>query len=202
MSYRVGVLAVGYLLGVCNVEAASLPTPKVEYSADRIIDSEAGTFTGKVYATKDKERTEISMSGMQSVTIVRRDKQLGWMLMPSHRMYSQMDLSRAQQQSGSAPSDQVTIEQVGSDVVEGHATTKYKLLMKDSTAGGFIWITDQGIAIKMDMLSKEGGKKSRMTVTLKNLQVGPQDTQLFELPSGYTAMPSMGNFGGAFGASH
>lgn len=202
MSYRVGVLAVGYLLGVCNVEAASLPAPKVEYSADRIIESEAGTFTGKVYAAKDKERTEIEMRGMQSVTIVRRDKQLGWMLMPSYRMYSQMGLSKAQQRSGSAPSDQVTIEEVGSESVEGHATTKYKLLMKDGAAGGFIWITDDGIAIKMDMLSKEGGKKSRMTVTLTNLKVGSQDAQLFELPNGYTAMPSMGNFPGPFGASH
>jgi len=195
-----GVLAVGYLLGVCSVEAATLPAPKVEYSADRVIESEAGTFTGKVFASKDKERTEITMRGMQSVTIVRRDKQLGWTLMPSHRMYSQMDLAKAQQQSGSAPSDQVTIEAVGSDAIEGHATTKYKLLMKDGSAGGFIWITDDGIAIKMDMLSKEGGKKTRMTVTLTNLKVGPQDAQLFELPSGYAAMPSMGNLSGSFGA--
>jgi hypothetical protein len=40
-----------------------------------------------------------------------------------------------------------------------------------------------------------------MTVTLTNLQIGPQDPQLFELPSGYSAMPSMGNMGGAFGMS-
>jgi hypothetical protein len=40
-----------------------------------------------------------------------------------------------------------------------------------------------------------------MTVTLKNLQTGPQDEQLFELPEGYSPMPRMGAFGG-FGNSN
>lgn len=173
--------------------ATTLPSPTVEYSADRVIESEMGTFNGKVFAAKDKERTENNLRGMQSVMILRRDKQLGWMLMPSHRMYSQMDLARAQQQSGGAPSNDVQIENVGTETVEGHATTKYKMLMKDGSAGGFIWITADGIAIKMDMLSKENGKKSRITMTLTNLRIGPQEAQLFELPSDYNAMPSMGS---------
>jgi hypothetical protein len=67
--------------------------------------------------------------------------------------------------------------------------------MKDGSGGGFIWITEQGIPVKMDMLSKSGSEKSRMTVTLKNLNIGSQDAQLFDLPSGFTAMPSMGNLG-------
>lgn len=68
----------------------------------------------------------------------------------------------------------------------------YKMIMKDGSAGGFIWITQQGIAIKMDMLSKSGRDKTRITMTLKNLQIGSQDPQLFELPAGYTVMSSFG----------
>ena len=173
----------------------TLPGPTVEYSADRVMETTQGTFNGKVYATKDKERAEMAMSGMQSVMILRRDKQLGWMLMPAQKMYMTMDFAKAQQQSGAAPNDQVEITEVGTETVEGSSAKKYKMLMKDGSGGGFIWITEQGIAVKMDMLSKSGGEKSRMTVTLKNLKVGPQDAQLFELPSGYTGMPSMGNFG-------
>lgn len=188
--------AVAALALASTVQAATLPVPSVEYSADRVIESEAGTFAGKVHSAKDKERTEMSMKGMSSVTILRRDKKVGWMLMPSHRMYSQMDLGKAAQQSGGVPDD-VSIENVGTETIEGHATTKYKLLMNDGSAGGFIWVTTEGIAIKMDMLSKERGKKSRITVTLTNLQIGPQDAALFEVPSGYSAMPSMGGFGGS-----
>ena len=172
--------------------AATLPASSVEYSADRIIDSEAGVMQGKVYSAKDRERTEMQMQGMQTVMIIRRDKQLGWMLLPMQKMYQQMDFAQAQERSGAAPDDQVEITDVGSEPIEGLASTKYRMLMKDGSAGGFIWITTEGIPVKMDMLSKSGREKSRITVTLKNIQIGAQDPQLFELPDGYTAMPSFG----------
>src|SRR5262245_6599780 len=193
------------LLGLAcagELHAAMLPAPTVEYSADRVVETEAGTFEGKVYSARDRERSETSMQGMQSVMILRRDKQIGWMLMPAQKMYQQMDFAKAQQQSGAAPDDQVEITEVGSETLEGHTTTKYKMLMKDGSAGGFIWITEQGIAVKMDMLSKSDGEKTRITMTLTNLQIGAQDPQLFELPEGYTAMPSMGfGFGKGKGLS-
>lgn len=180
-------------------QAATLPAPSVEYSADRIIESDAGTMTGKVYSAKGKDRSETNMGGMQSVMILRRDQQLGWMLMPAQKMYQQMDFAKAQQQSGAAPDDQVEITQVGSESIEGFESTKYKMMMKDGSAGGFIWVTQDGIAIKMDMLSKSGRDKTRITMTLKNLQIGSQDPQLFELPAGYTAMPGMGGMGMGMG---
>jgi len=82
-----------------TANGAGLPVPTVEYSADRVMETEAGTFEGKVYAAKDKERSETSMQGMTSVMILRRDKQLGYMLMPAQKMYSQMDFAKAQQQT-------------------------------------------------------------------------------------------------------
>jgi hypothetical protein len=198
---RIQIAALAALCGIgvavpaISVQAAAtLPAPSVEYSADRVIETTSGTFTGKVFSAKDKERAEMNMGGMQSVMILRRDKQLGWMLMPAQKMYMTMDFAKAQQQSGAAPNDQVEIAAAGAETIEGVSTMKYKMLMKDGSGGGFIWITDQGIPVKMDMLSKSGGEKSRMTVTLKNLKIGSQDTQLFDLPNGYTAMPSMGNF--------
>jgi Domain of unknown function (DUF4412) len=175
-----------------EARAVTLSAPTVEYSADRIIESEAGEMQGKVYSAKDRERTEMQMQDMQTVMIIRRDKQLGWMLMPMQKMYSQVDFAQAQQQSGAAPNEQVEITEVGSETIEGHTATKYKMLMKDGSAGGFIWITTDGIPVKMDMLSKSGRDKSRITMTLKNIQIGAQDPQLFEIPAGYTAMPSFG----------
>jgi outer membrane lipoprotein-sorting protein len=206
-NYKSGVLIVQFcirlaaVVAVCGFSvagqtwAATLPAPSVEYSADRLIETSSGTFNGKVFSAKDKERAEMNMSGMQSVMILRRDKQLGWMLMPAQKMYMTVDFAKAQQQSGAAPNDQVEITEVGTESVEGFSAKKYKMLMKDGSGGGFIWITEQGIPVKMDMLSKSGGEKSRMTVTLKNLKIGSQEAQLFDLPAGFTAMPSMGNLG-------
>jgi len=135
---------------------------------------------------------------MTSVMILRRDKQLGYMLMPAQKMYQQMDFAKAQQQSGAQPADQVEITEVGSDTIEGQPTTKYKLIMKDGSAGGFMWFTKDGILMKMDTVVKNGRNKSRMTVTLKNLKIGSQDASLFEVPTGYNAMPA---FGGGFGGA-
>ena len=185
-----------------TAQGAGLPVPRVEYSADRVMETEAGTFEGKVYAAKDKERSETSMQGMTSVMILRRDKQLGYMLMPAQKMYQQMDFAKAQQQSGTQPADQVEITEVGSDTVEGQATTKYKLIMKDGSAGGFMWFTKEGIMMKMDTVVKHGRDKSRMTITLKNVKIASQEASLFEVPAGYNAMPSFGGGGmGGFAGS-
>ena len=176
--------------------SAPLPVPTVSYSADRTIETEGGTITGKVYAARGMERQETTMSGMTTVMILRHDKQLGYMLMPAQHMYQQLDFMQAQKQSGSQPADQVDITEVGTETIEGQSTTKYKMLMKDGSAGGFIWITSDGIAIKMDMLSKNGREKSRVTLTLTNVKIGAQEPQLFEVPADYKAIPKFGGVAG------
>jgi hypothetical protein len=192
MFKRISILFSLSLGAVLQSHAAGLPAPTVEYSADRLIESDAGTFNGKVYSAKDRERTEMHMGDMQTVMILRRDKQVGWMLMPMMKSYQEMDLAQAAQQSGAAPDDQVEITVVGTESVEGVESTKYKMLLKDGSAGGFIWVTQQGIPVKMDMLSKSGRDKTRITMALKNLQIGTQDPQLFEIPAGYSQMQAFG----------
>ncbi len=181
--------------------AGTLPVPTVEYSADRLVETASGSFTGKVYATRDKQRAETNMGSMQSVMILRQDKKVGYMLMPAQHMYRQMDLSNAQKQSGTQPQDQVEITEVGSDTIAGQSTTQYKMIMKDGTAGGFIWVTKDGIPVKMDAVSRDGKEKTRMTMTLTNLKIGPQDPSLFEVPGGYTAMPDFGGMGNMMGGA-
>jgi hypothetical protein len=186
-------------LVTANAQAGSLPVPTVEYSADRVIETEKGTFGGRIYAARDKERIEMSMQGMETVTILRRDRGVAWMLIPAQRMYQELDFAQAAEQSGAQPSDQVDITEVGSETIEGLSATKYKMLMKDGSGGGFIWITADGIPVKMDLLGRSGRDKTRMTVTLKNLVTGPQDASLFELPDGYSGMPSFKAFGAPAG---
>jgi Domain of unknown function (DUF4412) len=178
--------------------AATLPVPTVEYSADRTIETEKGNFTGKVYVTRDKQRNEMDMGGMQSVMIIRKDKELGYMLMPAQHLFQQLDLQSAQKQAGGQPQDLVDITEVGSETIEGQSATKYKMIMKDGSAGGFMWITKDGIPVKLDAITKEGNQKSRFTMTLTNIKVGTVDPAVFEVPAGYSAMPSFG--GGLFGA--
>lgn len=173
--------------------ATSLPVPNTEYSAIRQIEMAQGSFVQTIYHSFGKERAETTMQDMSMVFIQRPDKNIAWQIMPMNNMYMEIGLKKAGEMSGKIPDD-ATIEKVGSETVDGRATTKYKMLMKDKSAGGFIWLTEENIALKMDFVSKNGKKNDRVKMTLKQLKVEPQDAQLFELPAGYSKMPAMGNF--------
>jgi hypothetical protein len=172
--------------------ANSIPAPDTAYSAIRQVVTAEGNFTQKVNHSHGKERNEMQMEGMSMISIIRPDKKLAWQLMPMQKMYTEIDFDTVNKISGKAPDD-VTIEKVGNDIWDGVNTTKYKILMKDKSAGGFIWLSPENIPVKMDFLSKEGKNKNRITMTLKNLKVEPQAAALFELPSGYQPMPGIGS---------
>ena len=68
--------------------AQSLPVPTVEYSADRVMETEKGTISGKVFHAAGKERTEMNMGGMQITPFAtkapsRIDDPPGTMRMPA-----------------------------------------------------------------------------------------------------------------------
>lgn len=178
------VLASALLLPAAGWSAPP-PEPKVEYSADSTMETEGGmTMKSRVYHAPGKQRMEMGGEG-GNVTIMRKDKKVIWMLMGNMYMETPMNQSDSQD-----PSD-MDVQQtaVGDETVNGIKTTKSKVIMtkKDgSKFGGFFWTTKDGITVKMDLLSKEGDKKMRMSSELTNLKIGKQDPKLFEIPPGYT----------------
>jgi Domain of unknown function (DUF4412) len=181
--------------------AAGSPFPMltVEYSADRKIETDSGDMTGRVNAAPGMERNETQMQGFSSVMILRTDKKIGWMLMPAQKMYQELDLAKAGKQAGAVTPEQTVFELVGQETVSGQSANKYKFVTKDKSAGGFLWYTSTGIPVKMDVLSKAGREKTRMTITLENIKIGPQDRSLFEVPAGFNRMPGGGGMFGAMG---
>jgi hypothetical protein len=190
---RLAVLS--WVLLYTAAEAASPPMLTVEYSANRRIESDQGVIEGSVAAAPGMERGEMRMGSMSTVMIVRNDLKVGYMLMPAQRMYQQLEFAQAAQASGTVAQDQVELEAVGSETLSGLETTKYKFVTKDRSAGGFLWYSAEGIPVKMDVLSKTGRDKSRMTVTLQDVRIGQQDRAAFEVPAGFTRMPGGGLFG-------
>lgn len=190
------ILVLVYLLISTSLAEAAMPPPlSVEYSADRSIETDSGTIQGSIIAAPGMERGEMRMGAMASVMIVRMDARKGWMLMPAQKMYQELDFTQAAQQSGTVDPERVELEVAGTETVSGLATTKYKFVAKDRKSGGFLWYSAEGIPVKMDVLSKEGGRNSRMTVTLQNIRMGTQDRSAFEVPAGYNKLPGGGLFG-------
>ena len=193
----VGLLTCAVLVPL-TVTAAPPPEVKVDYSADSMMETEGGmTMKSRIYHTVEKDRMEMGGSeGM--VSIIRKDKKVVWQLMGNMYMEMPMDASNA---SGMDAFDIVEQAEVGQETINGLKTTKSKIVAvkKDGSGkfGGFFWTTKEGITVKMDMLSREGDRKMRMTSELTNLKIEKQDPALFEIPAGYTkndmgAMMGMG----------
>jgi len=175
------------MLAPLTVSAAPLPDVQVDYSADSTMETEGGmTMKSRIYHTANKDRMEMGGSdGM--TTIIRKDKKVMWQLMGDMYMEHPMNDSNA---SGADAFEIVEQTEVGQETVNGMKTTKSKVVAvkKDGSGkfGGFFWTTKEGITVKMDMLSKEGEKKMRMTSQLTNIKIEKQDPALFEIPAGYT----------------
>jgi hypothetical protein len=191
-------LLVCVILVSSAVSAASLPEVQVDYSADSTMETEGGmTMKSHIYHTMNKDRME--MGGSDGMTMItRKDKKVVWQLMGEMYMEMPMDASNA---PGMETFDIVEQVEVGQETINGIKTTKSKIIAvkKDGSGkfGGLFWTSKEGITVKMDLLSKEGDKKIRMTSELTNLKIEKQNPALFEIPAGYTkndmgAMMGMG----------
>ena len=192
-----GLLSCMFLFPVI-VSAAPPPEVQVDYSADSTMETEGGmTMKSRVYHAANKDRMEMGGSdGM--TTIIRKDKKVIWQLMGN--MYMEMPMTDSNA-SGTDAFEIVEQTEVGQETVNGMTTTKSKIVAvkKDGSGkfGGFFWTTKEGITVKMDMLSKEGDKKMRITSELTNLKLEKQHPALFEIPAGYTKNDMGALMGGA-----
>ncbi|MBX9658413.1 MAG: DUF4412 domain-containing protein [Nitrospiraceae bacterium] len=206
MSRRLStVLVLAGLLVSTPLWAVQLSRPQVEYSADSVMQTEEGTIEQHIYATPTKERQELLTAGGDGVAMIfRYDTKLMWQLMPSEHMYMEHSLEKAAAQSKGKDLSKWDFEEtvVGEEVLEGVKVTKYKTIATSTDGkkyGGFSWRTKEGIAVKQDLLYKEGNEKHRMTTELKNLKIGKQDPKLFEVPEGFTKFDMAGMMGGMMG---
>src|SRR3990172_2999820 len=98
------------------------------------------------------------------------------MLMPEQKAYMKMKLGDAADK-GDLSGYEIEQTAVGPEKIDGIMTTKSKIIAtspKGSKLGGFWWTTQEGIVIKMDMLSVEKKSKERIKSQLSNLKVGRQ----------------------------
>jgi Domain of unknown function (DUF4412) len=183
--------------------AQERPADEVEYSADTAMETEKGVIQGRVYHSRVGERRELNMGNMSMPTITRRDQQVTWQLMPQQKAYTTLKAGSPQAQAaGDTSGWKVEMTVVGTEEIEGHKTSKTKIVAQTPDGGkfgGFWWTTAEGVTVKMDMLGKVDGKELRVKTTLRNLVIAKQDPALFEIPAGYKEMKM--DFGSMMGGA-
>jgi hypothetical protein len=179
--------------------------PTVEYSADMIMQSERGSIKSKIYhAMGGKGRQEMSARGSTQIVITRGDKKVAWALMPDQKSYIETSIDESKQKSGTNVSDcDMDITPLGTETVNGVKATKNKVSMScpdKANYNGHMWITKEGIMVKLDAVAGQGSNQTHLKVDLMNLKIGKQDPSLFEIPAGYQKF-SMGNLSSLFQSS-
>lgn len=186
--------------GTAWAEDKTFKEPDVEYSADEHMETEDMAMQAKVCHAPGRERREQEMSGMQQIMIMRRDKGVMWMLMPEQKMYMETKMGQGKEDTADLKDYTIEYAVVGEEVVNGINTTKNKVIVTDKKGnkfGGFMWVSKEGIMVKMDTVSKVEGTKMRVKLERKNIKIEKQDAKLFEIPADYNKM-SMPGMGGGF----
>lgn len=205
--------------------AASLPAwqePEA-YSVELRIQSGGGTYTMRRNVDHGRIRTHMGLEDQEVVLIELGDEaETMYMLMPSQETAIKQS-SRAMKQflpdtaatlGGSISSMAVGpqgvagegVELLGTEMIDGRSARKYRAT---SPEGAVLAWFDDATSAPIRMEAETGGEKS--VLEWKDLNIGPQKAELFEIPKGYNvqdmdemmkqaqAMGGMPGMGGALG---
>ncbi len=188
-------LRLGAALVMCLLALSFFPVsaqPPRDFAADQVIlDNGKVMEAGKIYVSGLKSRTE----GIVGLTIiVRRDRQLSWTLNPKAKTYSEkaMTAEELKMALGDIPGE-VSRTRLGSERILGYNCVKYQLTFRSlrGTDTAFLWQAESlGIPIRTEI-------PNFAISELRNIRVGAQPPDLFEIPADYRRSEGGGLAGGA-----
>ncbi|MGB7282434.1 MAG: DUF4412 domain-containing protein [Candidatus Acidiferrum sp.] len=176
------------LLGSPAVNAQTIFTP---FSADQIHTSGKRTVSGKVYASENAFRMETQMGGRSTISIIRMDRKVSWVLMPAQKMYMEMPWQGLAEVASTMKGATVQKDSLGSEQVGSFHCDKYRV---HSTFNGKTYVTIEWAAKELNgFIVKKQDENGTWSTEFQNIHLGPQDPSLFEIPAGYQkmSMPNM-----------
>ncbi len=187
------MLAVGAVVGVIMLGTAGLAGAQ-EFLADMVSREGKETVTAKIVVAGDKIRMEMPESTM----IIRRDKDLTWMLMPAEKTYMEQPINMAQAPKATREFDnEISREPLGTETVDGQPAEKFKVTYKEKNKNVSVyqWLRAGEFPVKVEALD------GSWSTEFKNLKTGAQPAGIFEPPADYEkfAMPNLSDMMKAFG---
>jgi hypothetical protein len=165
------------------------------FSADQVKTTGKRTTTGKVYSNGKAVRIEAQDArGQQSITILRPDQKVVWVLTPASKTYMDMGgLGAASMElATSVEGAKMQRESLGGEQVGEYHCDKYRV---QTTYEGKVYTSLEWDAKELGGFPvKQAGEKGEWSKEYQNVRLGPQDSSLFEIPAGYQKISLGGMF--------
>jgi len=162
------------------VLGASLPGWALEFTADRITKIDGRTGKAVIYYRDDMWRIEHHSLGPVNVSIVRKDKQVVWLLLSRMKHFKTMPYSAEQDLMVTEKLDgEVSREEIGTETREGHPTVLYEVTTKrgERTEVYYQWLATD-IHFPMKLAKKDGS----WIVEYQHVKLRSVSDYLFQLP--------------------
>ena len=168
-----GALVLAWTVGV--VDAGAL-----EFTADQVTKINGRTQKSNIYYRDNMWRIEHHTMGPVNVSIIRKDKQVVWLLLSRMKHFktvpykADQDLKVTEHLEG-----EVSREEIGTETREGHPTTLYEVTVKEGerTEVYYQWLATD-IHFPMKLAKKDGS----WIVEYQHVKFRPLFDYLFQLP--------------------
>jgi hypothetical protein len=170
--------------------AATLGDPRVGFSADRTLQIDGHTYTGKIWAMPGEERHEQAIAAFRPVFLLRAGSPLGEIVLPQLKTIVEFVFPP---ELRLLDGRDIRKHPIGRAVVNGVATTEYavKESMPEGRAEGVAWLSRDGIPMRVaGTFVGQRGRPTRVRWELSHVRIGTQPAALFAAPRGYTRLPA------------
>lgn len=165
---------------LCGLLFAGSPVWALEFTADRITKVDGRTGKAVVYYRDDRWRIEHHAMGPVSVSIVRKDKQVVWLLLSRMKHFKTMPYSAEQDLMVTETlTGEISREQIGTETREGHPTILYEVTTKQ---GELIESYYQWVATDLHFPMKLAKKNGSWIVEYHHVKMRSVPDSLFNLP--------------------
>ena len=171
-------IIVGWMAAFCILCASVAQA--LEFTADRVTKMNGRTQKSNIYYRDNMWRIEHHSMGPVNVSIVRKDKNVVWLLLSKMKQFKTMPYSTDQDLRISERLEgEVSREEIGSETREGHPTTLYEVTVKRGvgTEIYYQWLATD-IRFPMKLAKKDGS----WIVEYQHVKLGPVIDYLFQLP--------------------
>ena len=163
-----------------------------EFSASMLVKDDAKIMPGKIQVSNGKLRQEFTDERGQTITIVRPDLKVVWLILPGRGSYMEIPLTtKLPGQFIQIPPQAVGKRQVGQERLNGYDTEKFEVSVP---VGRGLEKQTYWVAAKLGLPIKMECRERQFSLEYQSIREEKVPDRRFNLPPGLKKLDSIGGF--------